>query len=202
MARGESVSAPSLSMALGQPVAGSHRYSYDRAERSMDALSGAEAVARSKEANELRRAAPGATEEGAKQLLAERPPASPARPIAGAAGSARGGYGGGGMMGGMGGYDGSGMGGYGFAAAASTQPAGEVGVGEAGVRYVGSRTFYRDGEKWVDSKYESKQETTKVKLFSDDYFNLLKKHADAAKYFALGKYVVVILDGKAYETVE
>ncbi len=204
MARGERVIAPSLSVALGRPSEvplNNYRFSHDIAGDDLDAVSGAAGVARSKEVNALRRAAPGDVEDGARQLLAERALTPSNAPSAGA--GRMGGMGGmGGMRGGMGGYGAGGMGGYGFAAAPASQPAGAYGDVGGGVRYVGSRTFYRDGEKWVDSKYESKQEITKVKLFSDDYFNLLKKHADAAKYFALGKYVIVILDGKAYETIE
>ncbi len=82
--------------------------------------------------------------------------------------------------------------------------AGEGGVRRAGaaVRFVGSRTFYRDGEKWVDSRYEAGSETIKLRMFSDAYFDLIAQHPDAGKYLALGNRVVVVLEGKAYETVE
>jgi hypothetical protein len=66
---------------------------------------------------------------------------------------------------------------------------------------VGSRTFYWVGERWIDANYEDKQKTTKVELFSDEYFELIRKHPDLAKCFALGERVVVMLDGTAYETV-
>jgi hypothetical protein len=88
-------------------------------------------------------------------------------------------------------------------AAGDARPVSEGQPGGAGlVRFVGSRTFYRDGEKWVDSRYQAGQETDKITLFSDEYFELIDRHAEAGKYFALGNRVVVILDGKAYETVE
>lgn len=216
MARGDSVSAPSLSMQLGASLGSRDRIHADDFDGDgfakndrWRASSGAGAVAGSREVNELRRAAPGTLEEKSKRLLAQAekpPPPAPTAP----------GRSGMGMIGGMG-AAGGGMGGYGgmgrhssagydvalsMGSTASSQPASEGVEAGAPIRYVGSRTFYRDGEKWVDSKYESKQETTKVKLFSDDYFNLVKKHADAAKCFALGKFVIVVLDGKAYETIE
>jgi Ca-activated chloride channel family protein len=70
------------------------------------------------------------------------------------------------------------------------------------VRFVGSRTFYRDGDKWIDSTCKQNQETNKIKLFSDEYFRLIADHQNAGQYFALGNHVVVVIEGKAYETVE
>ena len=74
------------------------------------------------------------------------------------------------------------------------------------MRIVGAKTFYRDGERWVDSVYTAtdkpKPQTVKIKLYSDAYFELTRRHPEAAKYLALGPRVVVVLDGKAYETVE
>jgi len=74
------------------------------------------------------------------------------------------------------------------------------------MRIVGAKTFYRDGERWVDSVHATakkpKPQTVKIKLYSDEYFELTRKHPEAAKYLALGPRVVVVLDGKAYETVE
>ncbi len=74
------------------------------------------------------------------------------------------------------------------------------------VRNVGAKTFYRDGERWLDSVYtamgKDKPPTVKIKLYADEYFELTRKYPEAAKYLALGPQVVVVLDGKAYETVE
>lgn len=69
------------------------------------------------------------------------------------------------------------------------------------VKRVGSRTFYRIDERWIDGKYDEKEQTTKVELYSEEYFGLIRKHPELAKCFALGERVVVVLDGKAYETV-
>jgi Ca-activated chloride channel family protein len=89
----------------------------------------------------------------------------------------------------------------------TAQPGGEaVGQSErhAGsvVRYVGSRTFYRTGDRWVDSRWDEKTETVKLTLFSAAYFKVVADHPDASKYFALGKRVVVVLGDTVYETIE
>ena len=43
--------------------------------------------------------------------------------------------------------------------------------------------------------------TEKITFMSDEYFELLKKHPKAGKYFALGDKVIVVLEGKAFEIV-
>ena len=76
--------------------------------------------------------------------------------------------------------------------------------GEAGQRKierVGTRTFYLKDGRWVDASYEDGKETTKVELFSEAYFELVRKHKALAKCFALGDRVVVVIDGTTYETV-
>jgi len=72
---------------------------------------------------------------------------------------------------------------------------------EKSIKRVGSRTFYRVGERWVDSSYKEKAETRKIELFSEDYFKLVRAHPELAKCFALGERVVVVIDGTTYETV-
>lgn len=94
-----------------------------------------------------------------------------------------------------------GMGGYGMRGGVSGPP-GKGGAKAPALTYVGSRTFYRDGEKWIDSRYDGHAKTTKVKLFSDEYFDLVSRHPESSKCFALGPQIIVMLDGKAYETVE
>ena len=69
------------------------------------------------------------------------------------------------------------------------------------VKRVDARTFYRVDERWIDAAYEKDSETQKIELFSAEYFELIRKHPELAKVFALGERVVVMLDGVAYETV-
>lgn len=84
-------------------------------------------------------------------------------------------------------------------AASATKPAAHR---NEALKVVGDKTFYLSDGRWVDSRYDGKAETKKVKAFSDDYFRLLREHKGFEKYFALGARVVVVADGRAYETVE
>jgi Ca-activated chloride channel family protein len=67
---------------------------------------------------------------------------------------------------------------------------------------VDEKTFLlkKDG-RWVDTKWDGKKETVKVELFSEAYFELLKKDEKVAKYFALGERVVFVLGDTVYETI-
>ena len=68
------------------------------------------------------------------------------------------------------------------------------------VKRVGTRTFYRIENRWVDASYDRNTTTRKVEPFSTEYFELLRKHPRLAKCFALGERVVVVIDGVAYES--
>lgn len=73
---------------------------------------------------------------------------------------------------------------------------------QSAVRHVGRRAFYQIGSQWVESAYDAgRQKTQDVKLFSDEYFALLRNHPDLAECFALGEEVVVVAGGTAYQTV-
>jgi len=69
------------------------------------------------------------------------------------------------------------------------------------VRYVGSRTFYRQNNIWQESLFDpQKHKKLKVvKVGSDAYFKLLKKDARLAKFFALDN-VVLSVNGKWVRT--
>jgi Ca-activated chloride channel family protein len=73
------------------------------------------------------------------------------------------------------------------------------------VRYVGSKSFFRRGDRWVDSSVNEKNEKNvkKIKRFSDEYFELVDKHGkDVAKYLAFDEPVMLVLDGQVYEFTE
>jgi Ca-activated chloride channel family protein len=73
------------------------------------------------------------------------------------------------------------------------------------VRYVGSKSFFRRGDRWVDSSVNDKNEkqAKTIKRFSDEYFELVDKHGkDVAKYLAFDEPVTVVLDGQVYEFVD
>lgn len=96
---------------------------------------------------------------------------------------------------------GGGFGGYGGGAAegtphASAKPAQDI------IRVIGTKTFYRNGDGWVDGEYDGKAATTKIKAFSDEYFRLLRSTPDLGRYLALGQRVVVVLGKTIYEVAE
>jgi Ca-activated chloride channel family protein len=71
------------------------------------------------------------------------------------------------------------------------------------VKYVGEKTFYAlESGAWCDQEYRKEMQTTKVKYFSDEYFDLMNKNPKLARYFSIGKSVIVVFEGKAYEVTE
>ncbi len=67
-------------------------------------------------------------------------------------------------------------------------------------RVINGRAFYQNNTTWTDSTAQSKKELKqqKVQFNSDEYFALLKKHPEAAQWFALGNEVDVVLDNTLY----
>ncbi len=70
------------------------------------------------------------------------------------------------------------------------------------VKHVGDKTFYLNGNVWIDAKYKESMKTAEVKYLSGKYFELLKQNPQAAKYFAIAKNVIVVLDGGCYKITE
>jgi len=69
------------------------------------------------------------------------------------------------------------------------------------VRNVGNRAFYRRGTQWVDSTVTKEQErqTTRVKQFSDRYFELARRQGrNLSQYLVFDEPVLVNLEGQAY----
>ncbi len=72
------------------------------------------------------------------------------------------------------------------------------------VRQVGSKAFYRRGERWVDSVVTDteKQEkpAQKIQRFSKEYFDLIDKYGrEAAKYLAQDEPLTIELGGQVYD---
>ena len=83
------------------------------------------------------------------------------------------------------------------------------GAGEAGgaapqsvVQTVADKAFVlRDGI-WTDTTFDpSQMTTTRFAFASRQFLAFLEAHPEAAKFFALGERVIVVLDGQAYETI-
>lgn len=75
-------------------------------------------------------------------------------------------------------------------------------AGERIVNQLGAQTFYKEQKRWVDSRYDGKAETVKVKLFSQEYFELIARHPELRAMFAQGSNVIVVFGGNVYETTE
>ena len=80
-----------------------------------------------------------------------------------------------------------------------------VGAGEAAqtgaVVTVADKAFvFRDGV-WVDTTFDLDSMRAKpITAGSEAFFELLREKPEAAKYFAVGERVIVVLDGAAYES--
>ncbi len=73
------------------------------------------------------------------------------------------------------------------------------------VRNVGAKSFFRRGERWVDSTLTEEQEkkAKKIKRFSDEYFELVDRHGkQVAKYLAFDEPVTLVIDGQVYEFID
>ncbi len=71
-------------------------------------------------------------------------------------------------------------------------------------RVVNNRSFFLNGNQWTDATVQNNKDAKHVKVIfgSADYFDLLKKYADAASYFSLGSNITVELGGTVYDIVE
>ncbi len=71
------------------------------------------------------------------------------------------------------------------------------------VRIVGARTFVLTDGVWTDSAFDPEQmQTVKVPFLSGDYFALADARPELAAAFALGRRVIALSEGVAYEVVD
>ena len=68
------------------------------------------------------------------------------------------------------------------------------------VKQIGDKAFvYREGI-WTDTTFDpTKMTAVRVGFGSDAYFELLTAHPEWGRYFAVSQYVIVVLDGVAYQ---
>ena len=69
--------------------------------------------------------------------------------------------------------------------------------GPTQVKVVGTKTFFRVKDTWVDTLYQEGQPVSEVLFGSDRYFQLLHEH-DWGRYLALGSDMILVADGEAY----
>ena len=71
------------------------------------------------------------------------------------------------------------------------------------VRLVGSKTFILQDTVWTDTTFDpSRMSTEPVGFGSDAYFDLLAARPEWGDYLALGRCVIFVAEGTAYEVVE
>ena len=71
-------------------------------------------------------------------------------------------------------------------------------------RFVANRSFYRQGNVWMDSDFKSEQKLpeTNIKFASDEYFDLINREKGIAQYFAIGEEVVVVWKNRVYRVTK
>ena len=69
-------------------------------------------------------------------------------------------------------------------------------------KFVNGRAFFQNGVQWIDSSAQNASKRQRVQFNSDEYFNLLSKHPEAAQWLALGQNVVLTLDDTTYEITD
>jgi len=69
-------------------------------------------------------------------------------------------------------------------------------------KFVNGRAFFQNGNQWIDAGAQKANKRQRVQFNSDDYFNLLKSHPEAAPWLALGQNVVLELEDTVYEITD
>ncbi|HXG83877.1 MAG TPA: VWA domain-containing protein, partial [Pyrinomonadaceae bacterium] len=72
------------------------------------------------------------------------------------------------------------------------------------VKKIGAKTFYLENDVWIDSEFkeEAKLTETKLQFASNEFFDLIKKEKDLARYFSVGEQVVLVWRGRIYRIVK
>ncbi len=72
-------------------------------------------------------------------------------------------------------------------------------------RHVNGRTFIQNGTQWVDTLAQSRpadEKPVQITFNSDEYFDLIAQHPDAAQWLSVGTRVQVVIDGTFYEVID
>ena len=71
-------------------------------------------------------------------------------------------------------------------------------------RFINGRTFYRNGDIWVDAKVSETPNAQRVKIVfaSDEYFQLFQEHPRTRAWLALGNKVHLLIGDTIYEIVD
>jgi len=66
----------------------------------------------------------------------------------------------------------------------------------------GNKTFFKEGNLWVDSQYDSTLKIIKIQRFSSAYFELARRFSEFEKYLSLGDKVIFVFKDKMIEISE
>lgn len=71
-------------------------------------------------------------------------------------------------------------------------------------QFVGNRNFYFENNAWVDSEFvaDRKLPETSLKFASEEYFKLIERERELAKYLAIGDEVVVVWRNRVYRVTK
>ena len=71
-------------------------------------------------------------------------------------------------------------------------------------QFVANKNFFNQSNVWVDADFkpELKQREVNLKFGSDEYFAVLNRERDLARYFALGEEVVVVWKNQVYRVTK
>jgi Ca-activated chloride channel family protein len=69
-------------------------------------------------------------------------------------------------------------------------------------KFVNGRAFFQNGQQWVDAKAQNATRRERIQFNSEAYFDLLKKHPEAAPWMALGQNILLSLDDTVYEITD
>lgn len=72
----------------------------------------------------------------------------------------------------------------------------------SGIIQAGSKMFFKEGDRWVDSQYDSTFKTIKIQKFSPAYFELARRFLEFEKYLSLGEKVIFVHKDKMIEISE
>lgn len=68
------------------------------------------------------------------------------------------------------------------------------------MNFVGAKTFYREGDRWVDAEYDGKTRPIVLNAYTKEYNDFLTANVGAGRYLAQGDRVLLCWNGKVYET--
>ena len=69
------------------------------------------------------------------------------------------------------------------------------------IKRVGDKVFYLKDNIYVDRDYKEGMKLVELGFGSPEYFELIRKHPECAKYFAIGESIIVVIEGTAYKVI-